>query len=109
MNQLFKPKIPLKSIFMRDFFQKLIVSICLLLILATGCRKDEKLLDENGSFSSAATMPPAAVKEQKGLLKFDSYVAQSWYNLVLKLIRETPGHAPPIAARSFGYMGVTLS
>jgi hypothetical protein len=27
---------------------------------------------------------------------------------MMKLIVETPGHTPPIAARSFGYTGVTL-
>ena len=35
-------------------------------------------------------------------------VVLDWYNLMMKLIIETPGHTPPIAARSFGYTGVAL-
>ena len=51
---------------------------------------------------------PANEDAQNGANRFDSYVAQSWYNLMMKLIVETPGHTPPIVARSFGYTGVTL-
>src|SRR4030095_10031281 len=93
---------------MQDLFRKLILSAGSLIILIAGCRKEKTLLYHHQSPLSANALPTVATKEGNGLLRFDSYVAQSWYNLVLKLIRETPGHAPPIAARSFGYMGVTL-
>ncbi len=35
-------------------------------------------------------------------------VAISWFELSLKLVRETPGYTPPVAAQSFGYLGITL-
>lgn len=93
---------------MQDLFKKTIPVACLLIVFITGCRKDEQFFDENKSPSPGTVFPSAAAQEQNGLLKFDSYVAQSWYNLMLRLIKETPGHTPPIAARSFGYAGVTL-
>jgi membrane-associated phospholipid phosphatase len=93
---------------MQDLFKKLVPYACLLIVFITGCRKEEQVFEENKSPSPAANFPSVAAQEQNGLLKFDSYVAQSWYNLILKLIKETPGHTPPIAARSFGYTGVTL-
>ncbi|HWV68072.1 vanadium-dependent haloperoxidase [Chitinophaga sp.] len=35
-------------------------------------------------------------------------VPVSWYNLELKLIKETPGFSPPVAARAIAYTGITL-
>ncbi|WP_317167792.1 phosphatase PAP2 family protein [Spirosoma sp. KUDC1026] len=35
-------------------------------------------------------------------------MALAWSDMQLKLIRNTSGFAPPIAARSFGYAGITL-
>ena len=32
----------------------------------------------------------------------------AWFQLSLQLVKETPGYSPPVAARAFGYMGVTL-
>src|SRR4030095_2137135 len=93
---------------MQDLFRKLILSAGSLIILIAGCRKEKTLLYHHQSPLSANALPTVATKEGNGLLRFDSYVAQSWYNLMLKLIKETPGHTPPIAARSFGYTGVTL-
>jgi PAP2 superfamily len=34
-------------------------------------------------------------------------VLQSWYKLVLALVRHTPTYTPPVASRSFAYLGVT--
>ena len=34
-------------------------------------------------------------------------VLQGWYGLVLELVRHTPTYSPPIASRSFAYLGVT--
>ena len=31
---------------------------------------------------------------------------QNWYGLVLQLVRHTPTYSPPVASRSFAYMGV---
>lgn len=38
----------------------------------------------------------------------DAAIAVSWYELQLKLIRETSGFTPPVAARAIAYTGVTL-
>ena len=34
-------------------------------------------------------------------------VLQTWYKLVLELVRHTPTYSPPVASRAFGYLGVT--
>lgn len=33
-------------------------------------------------------------------------VLQNWYRLTLELVRHTPTYTPPVAARTFGYLGV---
>ena len=40
--------------------------------------------------------------------QFDAEVATAWFELALDLVRTTPGYSPPVAARAFGYAGVTL-
>ncbi len=39
---------------------------------------------------------------------YDAEVATAWFDLQLKLVRETGGFTPPVAARAFAYTGVTL-
>jgi hypothetical protein len=39
---------------------------------------------------------------------YDSSVPLVWYDLILELVETTPGFSPPVAARAFGYTGVTL-
>ncbi len=34
-------------------------------------------------------------------------VLRTWYQLVLELVRHTPTYSPPVASRSFAYIGVT--
>ena len=34
-------------------------------------------------------------------------VLRTWYTLVLKLVRHTPTYSPPVASRSFAYLGIT--
>jgi hypothetical protein len=34
-------------------------------------------------------------------------VHQTWYRLVLELVRHTPTYTPPVASRAFAYLGVT--
>ena len=34
-------------------------------------------------------------------------VLNAWYRLILELVRHTPTYSPPVASRSFGYLGVT--
>ena len=33
-------------------------------------------------------------------------ILRRWYRLVLRLVRHTPTYSPPVASRSFGYLGV---
>jgi len=40
--------------------------------------------------------------------QFPAEVATRWFELQLKLIRETPWFSPPVASRALGYSGVTL-
>lgn len=76
---------------------------CLLLIMAgmVTCVKQE--------------VPPApviiekkAVVSELSVLTGEIAVPVSWYQLELKLIRETAGFAPPVAARAIAYTGITL-
>lgn len=39
---------------------------------------------------------------------YPSDLATSWFDLQLKLIKETPGFTPPVASRALGYSGITL-
>jgi hypothetical protein len=41
-------------------------------------------------------------------VEFSSDVANSWFTLQLRLVRDTPGFSPPVASRTFGYTGVAL-
>lgn len=38
----------------------------------------------------------------------DVEVPLAWFDLQLKLVKESPGFSPPVASRAFGYAGVTL-
>ena len=38
----------------------------------------------------------------------DSDVPNHYFDFSLKLVKETPGFSPPVAARAFGYMGLAL-
>jgi hypothetical protein len=57
------------------------------LVVITGCKKDED------------TTPVS---------DFGSAVPISYFSLALKLTKETAGFTPPVAARAYGYTGVTL-
>jgi membrane-associated phospholipid phosphatase len=38
----------------------------------------------------------------------DLSIARNWTSLTLQLVRHTPTYSPPVASRSFAYLGVTL-
>lgn len=40
--------------------------------------------------------------------QYQSDLAVAWFDLTLKLVRETPGFSPPVASRALGYLGVAL-
>ena len=39
---------------------------------------------------------------------FDAEVPTAWFDLARTLVQSTPGFSPPVAARAFGYAGITL-
>ncbi|MEI6409071.1 MAG: vanadium-dependent haloperoxidase [Bacteroidota bacterium] len=39
---------------------------------------------------------------------FSAQLANDWFSLTLQITKETSGFTPPVAARSFGYTGLTL-
>ena len=39
---------------------------------------------------------------------YDALVPNHYFEFSLKLVKETAGFTPPVAARAFGYMGLTL-
>jgi hypothetical protein len=82
---------------MKKVFKTLMPLISLSIFIVIGCRKQDQTIP-----SPNATASPSDANAQNGANRFNSYIAQSWYNLMMKLIAETPGHTPPIAARSFG-------
>lgn len=63
------------------------------LLVVQSCKKDE-----GGN--------PGPVKIDAS--QWGSFVPVSWYNMELKLLKETPGFTPPIAARAIAYTGITL-
>lgn len=51
---------------------------------------------------SLLCLPKAAAAAQ-----LDRQAMQTWYRLVLELVRHTPTYSPPVASRAFAYIGVT--
>lgn len=45
---------------------------------------------------------------QSDAADFEATVASHYFDYSLKLVKETPGFSPPVAARAFAYMGLTL-
>ncbi|CAN5526151.1 hypothetical protein BH23BAC1_BH23BAC1_49970 [soil metagenome] len=64
--------------------------LSLIMILFTACQKE----------------PPFPIL--KGTNQYSSQVVTEWMALLLKLTQEGPGFSPPVAARAFGYTGLTL-
>ena len=68
----------------------------------TACRKEED------PTSDMSTTTPTSESEKYSPGNYDAAVVQPWYSLLDKLIIESPGHTPPIAAREIGYAGIAL-
>ena len=49
-------------------------------------------------------MLPANASERPAAGK----ILRDWYYLMNELVRHTPTYSPPVASRSFGYLGVTV-
>ena len=56
--------------------------------------------------TSAWFVAPGAMAAQANTAKAEE-VLQSWYDLALELVWHTPTYSPPVASRSFAYLGVT--
>lgn len=74
---------------MKNVFLKFTAAVALLVLFQTSCKKDE----------SATTFKT---------YQFESDVATAWFDRLYTLTKKTPGYTPPVAARSFGYAGLTL-
>jgi hypothetical protein len=56
--------------------------------------------------AAGQALPPAANGKAAG--EYGHAVATAWFDLILELIRQSPGFSPPVASRALGYAGVTL-
>jgi hypothetical protein len=78
--------------------------LLLALLLLTGCAPIQR--------PAAAAGPPVATRGEpvagRPATEYPADVAIEWFRLAVELVRRAPGYAPPVAARTFGYMGVTL-
>lgn len=72
------------------------------LTAVVACKKNDVPVTDN----SELTSPKLASAELN--LYGDAFVPVSWFQLQLKLIKESPGFSPPVAARAIAYTGVTL-
>ncbi len=57
-----------------------------------------------------AGLPPAGARAQEATppaTEENATVLTAWFDLILELIRQTPGFSPPVASRALGYAGVT--
>lgn len=75
---------------MKQFFFRVIVPVLFLSLFVFSCKKDDD--DNSKSYTD----------------DYSAEVATEWMALLLKLTKEGPGFTPPVAARAFGYAGLTL-
>lgn len=61
-----------------------------------------------GAAAGAAALAPLAPAMAARPGGHRARAATAWFDLALRLVRDTPGFSPPVASRAFGYMGVTL-
>lgn len=59
------------------------------------------------SLPGVAVVPVAAVLAAP-VADIPAHVATEWFKLLVQLVKRAPGFTPPVAARAFGYTGVTL-
>lgn len=78
--------------------RKIFLGVIFTLLFLNACKKEE---------DTTGYTEPSMLKSFNPD-RYDYYVADSWYRLMLKLTIETPGNTPPVAARSFAYTGVAL-
>jgi hypothetical protein len=60
------------------------------------------LLQGTAATLAAMTLPASAQQKAAD----GAEILRQWYHLVLRLVRHTPTYSPPVASRSFAYLGV---
>jgi len=58
--------------------------------------------------AAAPAAQSAPETQQPTARDYDHSVATAWFDLILELIRQTPGFSPPVASRALGYAGIAL-
>jgi len=74
--------------------------LCFVFMVPTGCIKERPGNGFPGKNPGGKNTPPGFLSTGE--------VPLSWFSLAIRLVRTTPGHTGPVAARSFGYMGLAL-
>ena len=88
---------------MQNALKRLMLLMGFSILIGTGCSKKEEIV-----LHQHTTDLHSNVEVKSDARESYVYLVQSWYNLLMKLVIETPGCVPPVAARAFGYTGVTL-
>ncbi len=61
-----------------------------------------------GGLTASASAAPEIAGASPPTAAYSADVAVAWFERLTELVKRTPGYSPPVAARSFGYAGVTL-
>ena len=84
---------------MKTITPKLIV-VCSCILFITSCRKD--LSDQQAIHSAQMGQARTSISDS------DNYIATSWMDFELNLIKTTSTIVPPISSRAIGYTGLTM-
>ncbi len=74
--------------------------LCSCILFITGCRKD--LADQQAIHSGQTGQARTSISDS------DNYIATSWMNFELNLIKTTTTFVPPVSSRAMGFTGVTM-
>src|SRR4051812_11913512 len=89
---------------MKPQLKSMLLLITVSLIILVGCKKNDSLVSPSAQSAAEYNDDVRGVQA----LKFNADVPSKWYALAITLARTTPGHAGPVIARTFGYMGLAL-
>jgi PAP2 superfamily len=87
---------------MKRLHRLLSVSILGAVLLLSACKK------EDTTTTTPSNPSPTTQPNGKSAATLDATVATVWFEHFRTLTKKTPGFTPPVAARAFGYAGVTL-